>query len=127
MLMTARVLMGLIAALHLFIAYFEMFAWETTGPRVFSTFPPELFGQTTVLAANQGIYTAFLAVGLIWAVCITNREWQRKIGICFFAVYPGRRSGGRNHNLASDHDDTNRTSPSCCTLAVAFSAPLTAR
>lgn len=83
MLMTARVLMGLIAALHLYIAYFEMFAWETTGPRVFSTFPPELFGQTTVLAANQGIYNAFLAVGLIWAVCITNREWQRKIGICF--------------------------------------------
>ena len=83
MLMTARVLMGLIAALHFYIAYFEMFAWETTGPRVFSTFPPALFGQTTVLAANQGMYNAFLAVGLIWAVCITNREWQRKIGICF--------------------------------------------
>ena len=83
MLMTARVLMGLIAALHFYIAYFEMFAWETTGPRVFSTFPPALLGQTTVLAANQGMYNAFLAVGLIWAVCITNREWQRKIGICF--------------------------------------------
>ena len=83
MLMTARVLMGLIAALHFYIAYFEMFAWETTGPGVFSTFPPALFGQTTVLAANQGMYNAFLAVGLIWAVCITNREWQRKIGICF--------------------------------------------
>ena len=83
MLMIARVLMGLIAALHLYIAYFEMFAWETTGARVFSTFPPELFSQTTVLAANQGIYNAFLAVGLIWAISITDREWQRKVGACF--------------------------------------------
>lgn len=83
MLMIAHVLMGLIAALHLYIAYFEMFAWETTGPRVFSTFPPELFAQTTVLAANQGIYNGFLAVGLIWALSIADREWQRKIGTCF--------------------------------------------
>ena len=83
MLMIAHVLMGLIAALHLYIAYFEMFAWETTGPRVFSTFPPELFTQTTVLAANQGIYNGFLAVGLIWALSIADREWQRKIGTCF--------------------------------------------
>lgn len=83
MLMIARVLMGVIAALHAYIAYFEMFAWETTGPRVFSTFPPELFGQTTVLAANQGIYNAFLVAGLIWALLIADREWQRKIGTCF--------------------------------------------
>lgn len=83
MLMIARVLMGVIAALHAYIAYFEMFAWEATGPRVFSTFPPELFGQTTVLAANQGIYNAFLVAGLIWALVIADREWQRKIGTCF--------------------------------------------
>lgn len=83
MLMIARVLMGVIAALHAYIAYFEMFAWEATGPRVFSTFPPELFGQTTVLAANQGIYNAFLVAGLIWALLIADREWQRKIGTCF--------------------------------------------
>ena len=83
MLMIARVLMGVIAALHAYIAYFEMFAWEVTGPRVFSTFPPELFGQTTVLAANQGIYNAFLVAGLIWALLIADREWQRKIGTCF--------------------------------------------
>ncbi|MGJ8597048.1 DUF1304 domain-containing protein [Sulfitobacter sp.] len=81
--MIARVLMGVIAALHAYIAYFEMFAWEVTGPRVFSTFPPELFGQTTVLAANQGIYNAFLVAGLIWALLIADREWQRKVGTCF--------------------------------------------
>lgn len=83
MLAISRILIGLIAALHVYIAYFEMFAWETTGPRVFTTFPADLFAQTTDLAANQGIYNAFLAAGLIWALTIADRVWQRKIATCF--------------------------------------------
>ncbi len=83
MLLFARLLIALIAALHAYIAYFEMFAWETTGPRVFSTFPPDLFAQTTSLAANQGIYNAFLAAGLVWALTIGDGRWQRNIATCF--------------------------------------------
>lgn len=83
MLVISRVLIGLIAALHAYIAYFEMFAWETIGPRVFSTFPAELFAKTIDLAANQGIYNVFLAAGLIWAITIGDRVWQRKIATCF--------------------------------------------
>ena len=31
---------ALIAALNVYIAWFEMFAWTTRGPKVFDTFPP---------------------------------------------------------------------------------------
>lgn len=79
----ALVLIALIAALHLYIAWFEMFAWTTVGAGVFDMFPPELFETTTQLAANQGIYNAFLAVGLIWALLIKDPTWQFNIAVCF--------------------------------------------
>ena len=79
------VLVALIAALHAYIAWFEMFAWTSRGPKVFDMFPPELFEQTIQLAANQGIYNAFLAVGLVWALFIKDEEWQFKIAVCFLS------------------------------------------
>lgn len=78
-------LVALIAVLHLYIAWFEIFAWTSRGPIVFDTFPPELFEQTIQLAANQGIYNAFLAAGLIWALLIKEEKWQFKIAVCFLA------------------------------------------
>lgn len=77
------ILIALIAALHLYIAYFEMFAWETTGPRVFPTLPADSFSQTKALATNQGIYNAFLAAGLFWSLVIRDTHWQRNIATCF--------------------------------------------
>lgn len=59
------ILTALIAVLHLYIAWFEIFAWETRGPKVFTSFALDLFATTTAMAANQGIYNAFLAAGLI--------------------------------------------------------------
>jgi len=79
----ALVLVALIAALHLYIAWFEMFAWTSHGPKVFDTFPPELFEQTIQMAANQGIYNAFLAVGLVWSLLIKDEKWQFNIAACF--------------------------------------------
>ncbi len=77
------VLVGLIAMLQLYIAWFEVFAWTSRGPKVFDTFPPELFEQTIQLAANQGIYNAFLAVGLVWSLFIKEEKWQFNIAVCF--------------------------------------------
>jgi putative membrane protein len=51
-------------------AWFEIFAWETRGPVVFSAIPKDLFADTVPLAANQGIYNAFLAAGLFWSLII---------------------------------------------------------
>ena len=79
----ASIGIGLIAALHLYIAWFEMFAWTTRGPAVFSAFPADLFEPTTAMAANQGLYNSFLAAGLIWSLFIKDREWHRRVATCF--------------------------------------------
>ena len=81
--MLALVLIAVIAALHFYIAWFEIFSWTTRGPKVFTVFPKELFEQTTQMAANQGIYNAFLAVGLVWALLIKDRKWQVNVATCF--------------------------------------------
>jgi len=80
---TALILIAAIAMLHFYIAWFEIFSWTTRGPKVFTDFPNELFDQTIQMAANQGIYNAFLAVGLIWALLIKDRKWQINVAACF--------------------------------------------
>ncbi len=79
----ALVLIALVAALHFYIAWFEIFAWTSRGPAVFESFPPELFEQTIQMAANQGIYNAFLGVGLVWSLFIADVKWQARIASCF--------------------------------------------
>jgi len=78
-----KILIGLIAFLHLYIMWFEMFAWESRGKKVFRNFPKELFGQTTILAANQGLYNGFLAAGLIWTFFISDIEWSDNVAYFF--------------------------------------------
>lgn len=80
---TAAVLIGLIAALHFYIAWFEMFAWVTKGPNVFSSLPPELFEPTKAMAANQGLYNSFLATGLVWSLLISDTRWRLNVATCF--------------------------------------------
>ena len=79
----ALVLIFVIAALHLYIAWFEMFAWVTRGPKVFTSLPADLFEPTKVLAANQGLYNAFLAAGLIWSLLIKDKTWATNVATCF--------------------------------------------
>ena len=53
----------------------EMFLWtRPPGLKAFG-FTPEFAEQTTVLAANQGLYNGFLAAGLIWSL------WRKNDGI----------------------------------------------
>lgn len=61
-----------------------MFAWETLGKKAFGkALPKEMFKPTKSLAANQGLYNLFLAGGLIWALLISNVEWQKNVAIFF--------------------------------------------
>lgn len=79
----AKIIVALIALLHLYIMWFEMFKWTTRGPKVFTGFPRNLFEPTRAMAANQGLYNGFLAAGLIWSPLIQDVLWQRQIAICF--------------------------------------------
>ena len=61
----ANALVGLVAAAHLGFAWLEMSAWRTPlGLKVFRMTPEQAAGSA-VLAANQGLYNAVLAAGLI--------------------------------------------------------------
>ena len=79
-----KILIGFIAFLHTYIMVFEMFLWESRGPKVFSVFPKDLFAPTKAMAANQGLYNGFLAAGLIWALFfIAEPVWQKNIALFF--------------------------------------------
>lgn len=77
------VLLTLIAMMHFYFMYLEMFAWTTRGPKVFRSFPKDLFQPTKVLAANQGLYNGFLASGIIWSMLIDSRPWNYYVAIFF--------------------------------------------
>ncbi|MEB2773811.1 DUF1304 domain-containing protein [Algoriphagus sp. D3-2-R+10] len=79
----ADILIGTIAALHLYFLYFEMFAWETIGRKTFKQLPAELFPKTKGLAANQGLYNGFLVAGLIWSLLIEDQHWSTYVAIFF--------------------------------------------
>ena len=68
MITITKVLIGLVAALHVYFLVLEMFLWDGPyGRRVFGS-TPEFSRASKVLAANQGLYNGFLAAGLIWAL-----------------------------------------------------------
>ena len=82
----SKILVGLIATIHSYILVFEMFLWESRGPKVFSSFPADLFAPTKVMAANQGLYNGFLAAGLFWALLfIKDTAWKSKVALFFLS------------------------------------------
>ena len=85
MALATNIIIGFVALLHLYILWLEMFAWTTRGRKVFRNFPQELFEPTRVMAANQGLYNGFLAVGLIWTFFIENPEWKANAAVFFLS------------------------------------------
>jgi putative membrane protein len=66
--MIATVLVVGLALLHFYILILEMFLWDKPmGRKAFGT-TPEFSATTKTLAANQGLYNGFLAVGLLWGL-----------------------------------------------------------
>lgn len=64
----ADVLIAFVALSHVGFLLLEMFFWDhPVGRRIFGmTAEQSAFSRT--LAANQGLYNGFLAVGLVWAL-----------------------------------------------------------
>lgn len=81
--LASNLVIGLIAVLHLYFLWFEMFAWETTGRKIFRQMPAELFPKTKTLAANQGLYNGFLVAGLVWSLVITDPVWADNVALFF--------------------------------------------
>lgn len=71
--LAAAAITVLVALLHLYFLVLEMFLWtKPYGRRVFGL-TVESAAATRALAANQGLYNGFLAVGLLWALAAGNR------------------------------------------------------
>jgi putative membrane protein len=77
------VFVALVAGMHLYFLYMEMFAWTTLGKKTFRMLDPNLFEKTKVLAANQGLYNGFLAMGLFWSLTITDIQWSQNVALFF--------------------------------------------
>ena len=83
MLILAKILVVIVALLHLYFLWLEMFAWTTRAKKVFRQFPEHLFEPTKTIAANQGLYNGFLSAGLIWSLLIQNPDWQVYVALFF--------------------------------------------
>jgi len=79
----ANVLVGLIAALHIYFLVLEMFLWtKPLGLKIF-TQTYERAKDSAVLAANQGLYNGFLAAGLIWGLAHQDADFAFQIKLFF--------------------------------------------
>lgn len=83
MLLTAKFIIAIVAVLHFYFLWLEMFAWTTKARKVFRNFPQDLFEPTKSMAANQGLYNGFLAAGLVWSLLIQDSLWQVYVALFF--------------------------------------------
>ena len=52
MLVIAKIIIAIVAMLHFYFLWLEMFAWTTKARKVFRNFPKDLFEPTKAMAAN---------------------------------------------------------------------------
>ena len=81
MVLLGNIITGLLAFIHFYILFLEMFRWD--APRTMKSFgtTPEFAAQTKSMAANQGLYNGFLAAGLAWG--LLSDQFQVKV---FFLI-----------------------------------------
>lgn len=79
----ATIFVILVAVEHIYIMVMEMFLW--TKPRTLKTFnlTPQQAESSKSLAANQGLYNGFLAVGLIWGLVHPTSSVGHQIQLFF--------------------------------------------
>jgi putative membrane protein len=75
----------LVALLHLYFAVLEMLLWQAPRTRKAFGTTADFAKATSVLAANQGLYNAFLAAGLLWALGVFGLGAGRSILSFFLA------------------------------------------
>jgi len=82
----ANILIVIIAVLHLYFLALEMFFWDKPlGLRTFHQ-TLEKAKASKILAANQGLYNGFLAIGLLWGLYIGAENIQVFFLCCIFVA-----------------------------------------
>ncbi|RBA22921.1 DUF1304 domain-containing protein [Herminiimonas fonticola] len=85
----ATIATGLVAVLHVYILYLEMFLWDTPKGRKTFGLTKEFSAASKVLAANQGLYNGFLAAGLVWGMWLGSAGASVKIFFLACVVVAG--------------------------------------
>src|SRR5260370_16294208 len=89
----ANIAVALVASLHFFILVLEMFLWtKLLGLRTFGT-TPDFARASKALAANQGLYNGFVAVGLGWGLALGGAGTSIKIFFLGCVVVAGVFAG----------------------------------
>lgn len=81
----SQIIIGLVAFIHVYILWLEMFVWTTRSRKVFKNIPNDMFEKTKVMAANQGLYNGFLAAGLVWSLLICDTTWSKNVALFFLS------------------------------------------
>jgi putative membrane protein len=87
----ALLLVAIVALSHVAFLVLEMFYWnDPVGRQIFGT-TPEFAAASAVLAANQGLYNGFLALGLAWGLVSGRRDLKVFFLCCVIAagIYGG--------------------------------------
>lgn len=79
MTLLANLIIGLVAALHVYFLVLEMFLWDKPAGRKAFGLKLEFAQATKVLAANQGLYNGFLAAGLVWGLWLGDAGLHIKV------------------------------------------------
>ncbi len=69
--MLSLILTLLVAAIHFYFLYLEMVKWEAPRTRAVFGTTAEFASESKVMAANQGLYNGFLALGLVVAAVMS--------------------------------------------------------
>jgi putative membrane protein len=95
MIVVANIVVGIVAALHLYFLVLEMFLW--TRPIGLKTFrqSQQKADDSAVLAANQGLYNGFLGAGLIWGLAhpVAATGFQIKVFFLLCVIVAGLYGG----------------------------------
>lgn len=81
--MIAKILIGLVALIHIYIVLLEMLWWDTPRGHKAFNLKPDFATATKTLAANQGLYNGFLVAGLLWGL------WLGESGFAVSAFFLG--------------------------------------
>ncbi|MFI5934909.1 DUF1304 domain-containing protein [Actinoplanes sp. NPDC051494] len=74
--LAAKILVGLVALIHIYILVLEMFLWRTDRTRATFGTTAEYAQESASMAANQGLYNGFLAAGLIYGLVADSFAFQ---------------------------------------------------
>lgn len=82
MLLVGKILVGLVALIHVYFVVLEMVLWKTPRGRAIFGTTTEFAEESATLAANQGLYNGFLVAGLVYGLIADSFAFRVFFLVC---------------------------------------------